>query len=89
MADLPSNDAAEMWKAVRTATQVLKQYSGCEAVNVNCKDGHPNYDRLTIHILPRKTGDLEDTDWIYPQLETFHTKLGTEMQDLEALKKNT
>ena len=89
MADLGSDDVAEMWKAVRMATQILKQYTGAEAVNVNCKDGHPNYHRLTIHVLPRKTGDLEDSDWIYPQLESFHTRMGTEFHDLEGLKHTT
>lgn len=85
MADLPARDATEMWKAVRTATAVLKKYNGAEAVNINCKDGNPNYDRITIHVLPRKTGDLEENDWVYPQLESFHKRVGNDIEGLPDL----
>ena len=87
MTDLPDSEASDMWREVRLATRLLKSWSGIEGANINCKDGHPYYERLTIHVVPRKTGDIEESDWVYPQIDNFHTHMGDEILDMTDLER--
>jgi hypothetical protein len=48
-------------------------------------DGGRKFDSLVVHVIPRKAGDLEDNDWIYPQIDSFEERLSAPIQDMQTL----
>lgn len=74
LSDLEGEEHADLWRTVRVVQRMLKQQYKCDAFNVAVQDGAAagqSVPHCHVHILPRYSGDLENNDDIYQELEEW------------------
>lgn len=76
---LSAEEYTDLWLAVRRVQEALKEHFKVSAFNVAVQDGEAagqSVPHVHVHILPRKSGDLERNDDVYDELEAWVPKEG-------------
>ena len=74
LSQLTPTEYVDLWQAVLVVQSILREHYSCTAFNVAVQDGKAagqSVPHVHVHILPRKSGDLERNDDIYDALEEW------------------
>ncbi|KAI0566519.1 bis(5'-adenosyl)-triphosphatase isoform X1 [Gracilaria domingensis] len=72
VADLTSEELADLWKVACSISKPLEQFYKAEALTFALQDGPvagQTVPHVHIHILPRRTGDFEINNDVYREIE--------------------
>ena len=65
--DLQAEESLDVWQSIQKLSGWVKTHFDCPAFTLEFKD--QVYDQVFFNLVPRKAGDLESNDLIYPLLE--------------------
>ena len=72
VADLSEAELTDLWQTVRKVQAALEPYYKASASNLAIQDGKgagQSVPHVHVHVLPRVSGDFEENDEIYEELE--------------------
>lgn len=84
MADLQPDEVADLYLAVQRVGVVVQREFKCTALTISMQDGRDagqSVYHVHVHVLPRKPGDFQNNDDIYPALENSESQFS---KDIEA-----
>lgn len=83
--DLTIDETSDLFITVRRVTKMIERVYGATGLNVTVQDGGDagqSVPHVHAHVLPRKTGDLDDRggmDMIYTMMEGKEGNIGRQM----------
>lgn len=78
--DLQAEESLDVWQSIQKLAGLVKTHFDCPAFTLEFKE--LVYQQVFFNLVPRKAGDLESNDLIYPLLEAGVSGEGLENEDL-------
>ncbi|KAF7831202.1 bifunctional bis(5'-adenosyl)-triphosphatase/adenylylsulfatase FHIT-like [Senna tora] len=86
VADLTADETCDLWLSAQKIGRLLESYHNASSLTFGIQDGPQagqTVPHVHIHIIPRKTGDFENNDDIYDEMDLKEKQLKRRLDDEE------
>ncbi|KAL7419678.1 Dinucleoside triphosphate hydrolase [Cryptotrichosporon argae] len=87
LTDLSPSEVSDLFLSVQTVGRALEAAYGAAALTVSVQDGRAagqSVPHVHVHLIPRRPGDLEHNDDVYPLLEDAEGALADDLRERES-----